>query len=162
MASYLTVDEFKLFAPLPPEWTTEIETLQAGWTLNRLTVESAWIDARLRKRYAAPFASPYPVAVQSWLARIVALQLLLRRGVTSQDEQFQEIKASHDSAREEIKEAADAAAGLFDLPLRADTTADGITKGGVRHYTEASPYVGLDREREIGRTEDGNGFGSEV
>jgi len=62
-------------------------------------------------------------------------------------------KEQHDIAVAELKEAADSKDGLFDLPLRADTTATGVSKGGPRGYSEASPYTNLDRQRARRRNE---------
>lgn len=120
---------------------------------------SAWIDSRLVKRYAAPFDSPYPVAVKGWLNRIVTLRCYLRRGVDSGDRQVAEIKLDAENAQAEIKEAADAKDGLYELPLRADTTATGAKRGTPRVYSEASPYVGFDVQQARGRNEDANGSG---
>jgi hypothetical protein len=118
------------------------------------------MDARLRKRYAVPFASPVPPAVQGWLTDIVGLNVLLRRGTDPSDAQFQEFKAKHDTAMAEVREAADSVEGLFDLPLRDDTPATGITKRPPRGYSETSPYVFTDRMRRTGRDEDERGSGS--
>lgn len=137
-----------------------IEALQPGWTLNQLELESAWIDARLRKRYDAPFSTPYPIAVLGWLTAIVTNAVMLRRGVNSQDEQYTNISEREKTAREEIKEAADSEKGLFDLPLRADTNKTGITKNAPLCYTETSPYVNIDIQADIGRQEDADRYGT--
>ncbi len=53
-----------------------------------------------------------------------------------------------------MKEAADSAEGLFELPLRADLETSGVSKGGPLGYTEASPYRWTDRQADDGRNED--------
>ena len=131
-----------------------IENVHSGWVAQQLSSWSQWIDSRLRKRYAAPFASPYPEAVLSWLARIVTLRCYLRRGVDPTDQQFAEIKADADTAVAEIKEAADSNEGLFDLPLLDAVDVSAIVKAGPRVYSEASPYVFADVQRDAARYED--------
>lgn len=158
--AYLTLSEFTDLALLSPDLVTAVETIQAGWIEGQLEHWSAHIDARLAKRYATPFSSPYPVTVKGWLARIVAVRVYLRRGVDATDEQFLEIRNDARDALDEIEKAADAQHGLYELPLRADTTANGVTRGDTWSYSEQSPYVGLEQQRTTGRTEDSNGSGS--
>lgn len=148
---------------MPSEVVDELQAIAPGWLEAKLATRSRWIDARLGKRYAVPFdaASP-PECVRDWLARIVTLSAFLRRGVDPTDGQFVEIKADAEKAEAEILEAATAETGLFDLPLRGDTTASGVSRGGTRAYTEASPYVGHDRQAAAGHLEDRNGGGSYV
>lgn len=140
--------------------TEDVDALGTTWLENALEDASAWIDSRLRKRYAAPFSSPYPRAVLRWVADIVTEQAYLRRGANPLDAQQQQIAAAAERARTEIKEAADGNEGLFDLPLRSDTTATGISKGGPRSYSEQSPYVWMNAQHSTGRDEDSNGGGS--
>jgi phage gp36-like protein len=160
MASYLTTDEFKTRTLIPGEFVDAIEAVDAGWTLIQLEEASAWIDSRLRKRYAAPFSTPYPVQVLSWLTKIVTIRCLLKGGVRATDEQFVSIEKDADSAKAEILDASNGDAGLFDLPLRSDTTATGISKGGPFGYSEQSPYVWASMQRSTGRSEDSNGRGT--
>jgi hypothetical protein len=160
MAAYLTVAEFKTRAMMPPEYVDQIETRQAGWTLAQLEQFSRWIDSRLRKRYAVPFAEPYPEAVKSWLARLVTVRCFIRRGIDPTDLQFQMIEQDAKTTADEIREAAESQDGLFDLPLNGSTSATGISKGGPLVYSEQSPYVGFDLQGVMGRNEDSNGRGS--
>jgi len=159
--SYLDLAEYKKYSVLPAVDISDVETIQAGWVDRKLRAISRSIDARLRKRYAVPFSYPYPDAICDWVARIMDPQLLKKRGVDATDEQFISIAEDAKAALEEIKEAANAEEGLFDLPV--DDTADGsaITKGGPLAYSETSPYVWLDVEEETGRAEDSDGVGSE-
>lgn len=152
--AYLTLAAFKLLSVIPPEYLDDIETDQAGWTDAQLGRWSDWIDSRLAKRYAAPFGTPYPGAVTGWLNDLVTFEAYLKRGIDPTDKQTSEIVRRRDTAMAEIKEAADAKDGLFDLPLRADTTASGISKGSPLGYSEASPYVGFELQRETAWDED--------
>lgn len=158
--AYLTENEFLALTTMPSSTVDSLAVVSPGWIAQQLSYWSAQIDARLRKRYAAPFASPYPLAVQGWLARIVTVRCYLKNGVDPNDLQFAEIKADADAALAEIKEAADSNEGLFDLPLRADTTATGVSRGGPFGYSEASPYVWTDVQSDIGRSEDRSRGGS--
>lgn len=160
MAAYLTLAEFRSLSVIPSEFITAIEAVSPGWTLAQLTLETARIDARLAKRYAAPFDLPAPVCVQGWLAKIVTLSSYLKRGFDPTDRQGQMYIADRDGALAEIKEAADAEFGLFDLPLRADLVASGIVKGGPKAYSEQSPYAFTTGQARVGRQEDDNGGGT--
>jgi hypothetical protein len=84
----------------------------------------------------------------------VTIRAWMKRGFDPNDLATEEYKADAAAAMEEIKEAANADTGLFELPLRADTTASGISKGGPLGYTEASPYVWTDEQARAGRDED--------
>lgn len=152
--AYHDLASFQLASLMPASFIDEIELRTPGWIDNRLLIGSAYLNSRLLKRYDAPFAAPYPIAVCDWLAKIVTMECWLKRGVASTDEEFQEYKLQATTAIAEIREAADAKDGLFDLPLRADTDASAITQGFPRAYSEQSPYVWADIQRAAGRAED--------
>ena len=160
MPAYLTLAEFRLNTLLPDVVVDEIEARTPGWTDQQALLVSEHIDSRLRKRYRAPFATPYPAVLKEWVTHIVSLRAYLKRGVSSLDEQFGEYKAQHDRALGEVQEAADSDGGLFDLPLRADTTATGIEQGFPRAYSEQSPYAWTDEQAAVGRAEDDAGTGT--
>ncbi len=160
MAAYLTLDGFTMLSVMPSVFVAEIETVSPGWTLAQLTLESARIDARLSKRYAVPFDLPAPICVQGWLAKIVTESAYRKRGYDPTDAQGRMYVADRDTAIAEIKESADAIDGLFDLPLRADLTSSGISRGGPKAYSEQSPYVFTDGQSRVGSQEDGNGGGT--
>jgi phage gp36-like protein len=156
MAAYLDIAGFKLLSVIPPEYLDIIESAQAGWTDARLGYWSRWIDTRLRKRYVTPF-SPVPSAVAGWLCDIVTFDAYLKRGVDPTDQQIDEIRARRDAALLEIKEAADAKDGLFDLPLLDTSDGTGIAKGAPLFASNASPYSWIDDQAETGRLEDSSG-----
>jgi hypothetical protein len=162
MTAYLDVAGFKALSLIADERVDELVARYPDFMPAKLEEGTAWIDGRLRKRYAAPFAQPYPVVVKSWLAKLVQLEAQIKLGVDPNDEQFVKMSEFYDNAQKEITEAAEAEKGLFDLPLRADTTSSGISRGGTRAYSEQSPYVAFDQQRSVGRNEDGNGRGSDV
>jgi hypothetical protein len=160
VAAYLDVDGFKLLSTMPATDIVELEAAASGWLDKRLEFRSREIDARLGKRYGTPFVAPYPIAVQGWLAAIVTRDAFLRRGVDPTDQQFAEIKAAADQAYADLKEAADGDGGLWELPLRNDTSANGVTRGGPRAYSEQSPYVWTTQQGTTAREEDSAGSGT--
>ncbi len=158
--SYLSVEEFRDETIMPAYRVDEINISSPNWLGRQLVKKSAWLDAQLRKRYAAPFAQPYPEVVKDWLARIVTHLCYLRGGVDQTDQQFQDVADDRKAAELEVQAAADAEKGLYDLPLRQDTTASGISKQSPRLYVEASPYAFMRDQRVRGRGDDDRGRGS--
>lgn len=143
--SMLDVTEFKARTVMP---SADVDIVGDAYLLARLKIWTSRIYARLRKRYSVPFASPIPEIVLGWLTAIVTVEAYQKRGWNPDDEQSAQIKADRDEALAEIKEAADAEGGLFDLPLRQNTTETGIDQGGPYVYAEASPYDWIDAQRE--------------
>lgn len=154
MAAYLTVDEFAQLSLMPSSFVEAVEAGHPGFVAARLELKSAYIDSRLRKRYAVPFALPAPIVVRGWLAALVTVDVDTKRGIDPESGNIDEYREEAKRALDEIKEAADAETGLFDLPQRADGSASGVSVGGPRAYTETSPYVQTDVQREIAREED--------
>lgn len=151
----LTLAEFKLRSTMPPEDVDALETAYPGFLLARLVIHTAWIHARLKKRYAVPFVESIPEIARGWLTHLVTYDAYMRRGYNPGSQEDGQIKLDADMARAEVKEAADSNEGLFDLPLRADSpSASGISKGGPFGYSEQSPYVAFDLQRDTGRGED--------
>jgi hypothetical protein len=160
MTAYLALATLPDYSTMPDEMIDDLEASRPGWLDVQCEYWSAMINARLGKRYGTPFASPYPIAVRGWLGRIVTYRAYLKRGVDPTDPQMIDVKEDFTSAWTEIKEASEAENGLFDLPLRSDTDASGISKGGTRAYSERGPYVGNDVQAGIARDEDRNGGGT--
>lgn len=135
---------------LRPEDLIDIEKQYPGFLQGLIDDESAYIDARLRKRYAVPFSSPVPIDVKRWCRDLVLPRVLARRGANpSENDLREQLEKARDLAVAEIKEAADAQNGLFDLPLRADLPAtSGLTAPAPMGYAEASPYDWLDVQDE--------------
>jgi hypothetical protein len=149
--TYLTPEQFKTRADMPRSHVEDVEIREPGYLLRKLEAKSEWLNTRLRKRYAAPFQEPYPIAVLDWLTRIVTPLVYRKRGIDATDKQYEEYVKDAEIAEKEVLEAADAQNGLFDLPLRADTTATGVDRGGPFGYSEASPYTYMDRQSEAVR-----------
>lgn len=162
MATYITTDEFRLRTLLPSNVLSQIEAVTPGWLAAQIDAVGHGIDARLSKRYHVPFNAPYPDIIKSWIINIVSLNAWLKRGMVATDESFGEYKAMHDRAIAELQEAANSETGLFDLPLDASAPggASAIVRANPFSYSEASPYVWQDVQRERGRNEDGNKGGT--
>lgn len=145
MAAYLDVDGFKLRSVMPSEEVALIETAWPGFLSAKLAEISGRIDARLAKRYVIPVPAPYPEIVLSWVERLTTRDAYLRRGCTPGSKQDEEILARAKAAEDEIREAADAKDGLFDLP-----TLQASKKTDFLGYSENSPYAWVDRNSEAG------------
>jgi len=156
-APYLDVNGFKLRTSMPPDDVDALEAKAQGFLLSRLVVGTSKINARLAKRYATPFTVPVPEIVLGWLTNIVTVEAYRKRGINPSDEQNEQIETDRLEALAELKEAADSENGLFDLPLREDLTASGISRGGPLVYSESSPYTWTREQARTGREEDSNG-----
>lgn len=151
--SYVTTEEFAAMSSMPASHVEDLNC-QAPLYLDNLLAEiSSRIDAKLRKRYAVPFKAPVPAIVKGWVVRIATPRAYIRIGVNPSDEQFQLLQSDAEEAWKEVGEAADATDGLFDLPLRADTSQSGISTAATLAYSEASPYTAFDVQRRRVRVE---------
>lgn len=168
MAIYLDIAKFKGLTLIPSGFIDDVEKVTPGWLDNQLGYWARWIDTRLRKRYASPFAAhdaapdSTPTSIQGWLSRIVTVRVMLKRGVDPDDLQYVTIAADAESAMAEVLEAANSEDGWFDIPLRTDEDGSAINRGNPRSYSEQSPYVFADDQESIGRSEDRSGRGSSV
>lgn len=123
------------------------QTLQ-DWT--------AYINDRLKKRYAVPFNEPVPFTVKKWLKDLATKTCYDKRGRNPASQQDQDaIEKPYDQAVTEVKEAADAKDGLFDLPLLDSAPgASAVVNASPLFYSETSPYVGADIEARDGKNDD--------
>lgn len=151
MSQYVTLPYVKLVGVMPSEDLDELELRNPGIFDETAKGVSGAFDSRLRKRYAAPFAEPYPDSLKWHVAQVVAARLFLRRGYNPSSEQDAQIKGAHDEALAWLKAAADSKDGDVELPMRqADPLgAAAVDSGGVLAYSEASPYTARDRQAEI-------------
>jgi len=160
MSSYLTLAAFRVLSLMPASDVDELEARVPGFIAGQCEVASADIDALLRKRYEAPFSAPYPIKVKAWCARIVTRIAYLKRGIDPNDPQWSAYDEDAKTALAEAKEAADSVTGLYDLPLRADTTTTGLRAPAPLGYTETSPYVQQDVQASRAYDEDASGEGT--
>jgi hypothetical protein len=155
MPKYVDTAYVKLVGSMPASDIDALELLTPGIVDALSEAVSRMFDARLAKRYAAPFAEPYPEALRWNVAHVVVASLWQKRGYNPGSAQDAIIQQNKADALSWLKEAADSKEGLIELPLREDTTAEGVAKGGPLSYHETSPYVWTDRQREDGRRDDG-------
>jgi hypothetical protein len=147
--AYLDLAGFRARTTMPGGDVDRLEAASPGWILQKLISNSAEIDARLAKRFDVPFSVPYPEIVQDWLERIVTPRVYVKRGVNPSDEQFQMLQADAEAVWKAIAEAADSNIGLYDLPLRQDTSTTGIARGTPQVYAEPSPYDWTSVQRRL-------------
>ena len=144
MSCYVAMQDVKDFGAMPGSDVDALEAQSAGITLRIATAVSGVFDGRLRKRYRAPFAVPYPEALVMKVAQETAYRLFLRRGFNPTSANDQAIAKDHDEVEAWLKEAADSEKGFIDLPLIDSGGASGVNAGGPLGYSEASPYDWLD------------------
>lgn len=146
---------------LPVSYVEQVMAQAPLFVDNALEDRSGYIDSLLGKRYAVPFViEPYPNVIKRWLTVLVSLDVYMKRGFNPTDDDAQLFVKQFDTSVAELKEAADAKDGLYELPLRQDVPGVGITKGFARTYTETSPFVWKRIQREIGGGEDRSGYGT--
>ena len=158
--AFLTWQEFRSRTSMP---TADVDIVMAQdptFLPEKLEDVTDEINTMMRKRYSVPFSLPYPRILQRWLCAIVTPEVYEKRGWNPSDQQSQIILQRAEDARKQMKEAADSETGLYELPLRADTGASGVTRGGPFGYSEASPYVCMDVQRNAADDEDRNGCGT--
>lgn len=146
--AYLTRDQYLGSSRLPRNVLERIAVVGSSvdWLSEQLEIESSFIDSRLRKRYAVPFASPTPKVVCGWLVALVDRLAYLKTGFNPANEDVESYKALAEAAYNQIEEAAKLSEGAYDLPLRQDTTASGL-KRTISGTTEASPLIGARNRR---------------
>jgi phage gp36-like protein len=150
MAVYATIQDVKDYGSMPAEDIDNLESLYPGLTLKLSEAISSLFDARLGKRYAAPFASPYPYAIVLNVARQVAWRLWLKRGFNPKGEMDASIRQDYEDSETWLKEASNSQTGLIELPMRQDLAgSNGITRSGPMVYSETSPYKWADVQKDI-------------
>jgi hypothetical protein len=148
VAALLSLEEFTTRTNMPSPDVALVETNKPGFIATRLAFWSSWIESRLRKRYAVPFSTPTPELVLGWLVDLVNPDVYRARGWNPGEAQSASIEQARTDALAALKEAADGELGLYDIPLREDSTTSGISRGGPLCYSEASPYDWIDRQKE--------------
>lgn len=131
---------------MPASDIANLDSNEPGFIDAMIAVRTSEIHSRVGKRYVRPFADPIPTVVLGWLGALVTVDMYLKRGTNPQDETLALIKELKDLATSQMKEAADAVEGLFDLPLNDDADPTAITKGEPLSSGDPSPYSWMDRQ----------------
>lgn len=156
MPAYVDAAYVKLVGSMPAEDIDDLEIRYPGLFDQLALAVSRTFDARLLKRYAAPFVDP-PETLKWHVAHVVAAALWQKRGYNPGSAQDQIIETNRVEALAWLKDAADSKEGLVELPRREDQPGvSGISRGGPLFYSEASPYAWLDDELARARVEDRN------
>lgn len=145
---YVTLAELKEGSEFDPiEWD-ELNTRRPATVTAWLTLTAALINDPLRLRYAVPFEAPYPTTVKAWQIVLMDAKFLRHRrtpGAESTDDS--DISTEAKAVTESIAAAADQDRPAHpELPLRSDTSASGVTKGGPMMASFATPYEWFDEQ----------------
>src|SRR5262245_23580455 len=173
MARYMLTADFRSLSVMPSPDVDLIEQLEPNWLQAQIDLIGGWIDSRLAKRYAVPFGgvvgaggarTDVPAIVKEWVAAILTPRAYAKRGVNPTSGELWFVEMVVEPAKRalaDVQEAAKANEGLFDLPLLGSTDPAGAaSRSGPKGYTEASPYVWFDKQREIASDEDEQGGGT--
>lgn len=142
---------------MPSADVTLVETAEPGFIIKRIAYWQEKLEARLRKRYAIPWAVAIPEIFLGWLVDCVTPDVYSKRGVDPQDPEIKDLRDARAAALAEVLEAANSATGLFDLPLSESANSSAITAGGPLSYAEQSPWTWADLQACDGRNEDSGG-----
>ena len=153
MTAYVDADYVKLVGSMPPADVDALEALYPGVVDGVATSVSRMFDARLTKRYAAPFAEPVPEALKWNVAHVVVAALWQKRGYNPGSAQDAIVQQNKADALAWLKEAADSKDGLVELPLK-EGEGEAVTKAAPLGYSEASPYRWTDVQRDAGLADD--------
>jgi hypothetical protein len=109
--------------------------------------------------YSAP--TPVPEVILGWLATLLDLDVMRKRGVNPQDPLLELMVESVNTVRLEVQDAVDGKDGLWDIPTNEDADS-AVTTGGPMCYSESSPYVYADSQEREGVAEDLRGRGTQT
>lgn len=155
---YYALADFVNRTVMPASDVAIVETATPGKTAYLIAGWQAWIDSRLRKRYAVPFnqnGAQCPEIVLGWLTKLVTPDVYRARGVNpGQDDQVARLDDMAAEAKAEIKEAADSKEGLFDLPTLDGVNGSAVSQGSPLASTQTSPYAWQQYQRADGLYDD--------
>ena len=151
MVDYLTKAQLRTRTIMPYETFDALDERRPGYIENSISERSAAIEAKLIKRYAIPHVAPFPLKITQWVNWMCTVDLYLAAGFDPSSEQDKLIAEREAKALEELEAAADAEKGLFELPLRADTSASGVSKGEPLGSSDPDAFAWMDAQREAVR-----------
>lgn len=129
---YLVYEQLADYCELPIEYLAE-----AGpdFCTAQIAIAESRVNDQLSKRYAVPFALANDT-VKGWIASMVALKILTRRGIDPTDILWKTIQDAATIANDEIKQAAQSDTGRFDLP-KANAARKPVIVGSSDHDPHA-------------------------
>lgn len=146
-ATYIDAEEFTSASYVSDETVGAVEAARPGFIRRALAMRSAEINARLAKRYEVPLGMVDPPAlVVRWLVDLVSYDVMMAIGFDPSSAQDSQIVKRYETALEQMREAADAAAGLYELPPRLSENATAVRRGGPLFARAKGPYE-LNRRR---------------
>lgn len=157
MPSYLTLAQYRSLTTL--DGSTVDLCVAKGKDVQRwLDMASAHIRSRLVKRYAVEFDAPGPTPdkIIQWLILLTDIPVCKSAGVTPEGRVDDWAREDETRTNDELKEAADAENGLFELPLKNTDTlgSSAINKGGPMVASNNTIYGYFDEQQRI-RDEEG-------
>jgi hypothetical protein len=157
MPSYLTTAQYRSITTLDGS-LVDLCTSKGKDVQRWLDMASAHIRSRLVKRYAVDFAAPGPTPdkIIEWLALLVDIPVCKCVGATPEGRVDDWAREDEARVNAELKEAADAENGMFELPLRNTdpTGASAINKGGPFVASNTTIYGFFDAQ-QTARDSDG-------
>jgi hypothetical protein len=144
MPSYLTLADYRSITTLDGS-VVDLCSAKGKDVQRWLDLGSAHIRARLVKRYAVDFTDPGPTPdkIIEWLVLLVDIPVCKSAGATPEGRVDDWAREDEKRVNDELKEAADAENGLFELPLKNTdpTGASAINKGGPFVKTFLTPHT---------------------
>lgn len=157
---YITFAELKEASAYEPADWDGLNARRPNTVASWLRLTQSAIDDPLRLRYAVPFVTTppsqapdpalAPATLKRWQIALMDARFLRMRRETGADvSEDADLLAEADAVRKEIEAAADTSNEPHaELPLRADTTATGVSRGGPLMATFATFHGFFDAQAE--------------
>jgi len=141
MAGYWDVDYLRTMGSVPGPVLAEFDEANPGRLLAIIESISRLMDSYLFKRYATPFAAPYPEVVKFHGTQIMSYQLRIIIGFDPGSQQDDQIVKARDAAFAWLEQAANARDGLVELPKREPDPGKQDTSGVARRKARAFSFA---------------------
>lgn len=130
---YLTYEQLADYSELPIEYLAE-----AGpdFCTAQIAIAESRIRDQLSKRYNMDAIVSANDTLKGWIAALVSVKVLTRRGIDPTDILWKTIQDAATIANDEIKQAAQSDTGRFDLP-RATAVRKSVIVGSSDHDPHA-------------------------
>lgn len=151
---------YKAITLIPAAEIDAVEVIEPGWTRRRAALVQGRICDKLRKRYGDYNSLSWAQladTVKYWLVAILDRDVYVKRGRNAADPAMTDQNREADAALVKIDEAANSKDGLIELPIVQGADTSGVNHGGPLFYSEASPFIGADRQERAARGDNGVG-----